>query len=253
MGQDTAGAEVARPPRPGVRDSLRDATGNFPQNPAMALRPGTVIIKTETIPIQDIGTDPKFIQNFDILVKPGTFAQLLGVDPAVGVPRAALLGAASRNIIARKLIESGLTPGTPPFNNRLAELNSFHRGDAIPALNGQGYKARPLNGAWATSPYLHNGSVPNMDQLLRPAAQRVRKFHVGSTHYDPKHLGLDSRAGEGTFEFRTVDDAGQPIPGNSNAGHSGPRYTQTKGADGTFRDYTDLERSQLIEFIKTLK
>ena len=34
------------------------------------------------------------------------------------------------------------------------------------------YKARPLNGIWSTAPYLHNGSVPNLDALLRPAAQR---------------------------------------------------------------------------------
>ena len=35
------------------------------------------------------------------------------------------------------------------------------------------YKTRPLNGIWATAPYLHNGSVPTLDALLRPVADRT--------------------------------------------------------------------------------
>ena len=38
------------------------------------------------------------------------------------------------------------------------------------------YKARPLNGIWSTAPYLHNGSVPNLYQLLLPVAERQKKF-----------------------------------------------------------------------------
>lgn len=38
------------------------------------------------------------------------------------------------------------------------------------------YKARPLNGIWAVAPYLHNGSVPDLYQLLSPKAERAVRF-----------------------------------------------------------------------------
>ena len=102
------------------------------------------------------------------------------------------------------------------------------------------YKARPLNGIWATAPYLHNGSVPDLYQLLSPADRRPAEFHVGSREFDPVNVGLRSDPGPGRFRFRTTDEAGRPIPGNSNAGHE---Y-------GT--GLTDDQRQQLIEYIKTL-
>ena len=38
------------------------------------------------------------------------------------------------------------------------------------------YKARPLNGIWATPPYLHNASVPNIYALLSPVSERPTNF-----------------------------------------------------------------------------
>jgi len=95
-----------------------------------------------------------------------------------------------------------------------------------------GYKARPLNGVWATAPYLHNGSVPNLVELLKPAAQRARTFHVGSHEYDPAGVGFK-------------DDPNQPLfdtslPGNSNAGHE---YGAT---------LSDAERRDLLEYLKSM-
>ena len=69
--------------------------------------------------------------------------------------------------------------------------------------------------------------------------------------FDAKHVGFATDSLAGGFEFRTHDDAGQPIPGNSNAGHSGPWYTQLKDASGQFRDFSDAERWDLIEYLKT--
>ncbi len=94
------------------------------------------------------------------------------------------------------------------------------------------YKARPLNGIWATAPYLHNGSVPNLDELLKPAAQRAQKFRVGSREFDAERVGF--RTDVGDFEFDTA------LPGNSSAGHE---YSLA---------LTDLERKQLIEYMKSL-
>ncbi len=95
------------------------------------------------------------------------------------------------------------------------------------------YKARPLNGIWATAPYLHGGSVLNMDELLKPAKDRMTRFKVGTLEYDPVNMGFEN---DGDFEFDTTAQ-----PANSNAGHE---YGDTV--------FTDEERAQLIEYIKTL-
>ncbi|APW61719.1 di-heme-cytochrome C peroxidase [Paludisphaera borealis] len=98
------------------------------------------------------------------------------------------------------------------------------------------YKARPLDGIWATAPYLHNGSVANLDDLLKPAGQRLKSFSVGTRTFDPVRVG-----------FRT-DAPGFPkldvtAPGSSNVGHDGATY----GAD-----LTDDDRHRLLEYLKTL-
>ncbi len=58
--------------------------------------------------------------------------------------------------------------------------------------------------------------------------------------------------GRNSFQFNTADAEGKPIPGNSNAGHSGKRHTSTRVENGEWRNYTDEERGQLIEYLKTL-
>jgi hypothetical protein len=98
------------------------------------------------------------------------------------------------------------------------------------------YKARRLDGIWATAPYLHNGSVPNLYQLLLPAKDRMKKFFVGTREFDPVNVGFTTDNQDNTFEF----DAS--LPGNSNAGHD------TYGTDSL----TDEQRWQLVEYLKTL-
>lgn len=93
------------------------------------------------------------------------------------------------------------------------------------------YKARPLNGVWSTSPYLHNGSVLNMVELLTPPSDRKKKFRVGTTEFDPETLGYKNA---GPFEFDTA------LKGNRKEGHDyGTKLSPEK-------------KQQLIEFIKTL-
>ena len=53
-----------------------------------------------------------------------------------------------------------------------------------------GYKARPHEGVWATPPFLHNGSVPNLYQLLSPVSERSKRFFVGRREFDPVKVGL---------------------------------------------------------------
>jgi len=52
------------------------------------------------------------------------------------------------------------------------------------------YAARPIYGIWAAAPYLHNGSVPTLYDLLLPPEQRPRKFALGRRDYDPEKLGF---------------------------------------------------------------
>lgn len=102
------------------------------------------------------------------------------------------------------------------------------------------YKARPLNGVWSSAPFLHNGSVPNLYQLLLPADQRVKQFHLGSWEYDPKQVGYLTSATENSFLFDTT------LEGNSNSGHE-----YGTGYDGQ-PALTEQQRWALIEYLKTL-
>ncbi len=95
-----------------------------------------------------------------------------------------------------------------------------------------GYKARPLNGVWATAPYLHNGSVPTLADLLKPADQRPKTFHVGSTEFDAVNVGYVSDP-----KYPLYDTT---VPGNKNIGH---QY----GAE-----LNDQQRADLLEFLKSL-
>jgi len=52
-----------------------------------------------------------------------------------------------------------------------------------------GYASRPLNGILATAPYLHNGSVPTLYDLLLPPENRPREFYVGTRQFDPERVG----------------------------------------------------------------
>ncbi|WP_044561794.1 di-heme-cytochrome C peroxidase [Azospirillum sp. B4] len=120
-----------------------------------------------------------------------------------------------------------------------ARLSKTYSG-SVPDIGDQrSYKARPLTGIWATAPYLHNGSVPSLAQLLTPAEDRVPTFHVGNREFDPVDVGY-STAEDGshpTYEFDTR------LPGNKNAGHTGHAYGTELSAD---------QKKALIEYLKTL-
>ncbi|PNB46292.1 hypothetical protein C1X73_34765, partial [Pseudomonas sp. FW305-130] len=74
------------------------------------------------------------------------------------------------------------------------------------------YRARPLNGVWATAPYLHNGSVPSLYWMLSPAAERPKSFCMGGGRdYDPKQVGFavsdgeSCKTGQSRFSTRAAD------------------------------------------------
>ena len=107
-----------------------------------------------------------------------------------------------------------------------------------PTVPGAAYEARALYGIWATAPYLHNGSIPNLWELLTPAKQRRATFMVGSREFDPKNVGYvtdRSPLKNGTF----VTDPNN-MNGNGNGGHE---YGTALG---------EAERWALIEYLKGL-
>lgn len=112
--------------------------------------------------------------------------------------------------------------------------------EAVAQKNLLAYKARPLNGIWTSAPFMHNGSVANLYEVLLPAAERSKTFYVGSLVFDPKNVGFDMHASEDAFLLDTT------IPGNSNAGHE-----YGTGEDG-LPVLTEAQRWALVEYMKTL-
>jgi hypothetical protein len=119
------------------------------------------------------------------------------------------------------------------FNKFLAELETEgYRPPKESGVRSTGkYFAATLSGVWARSPYLHNGSVRTMQQLLIAPAERAKKFHRGSRAYDEGNLGYTD---EGAYVLDTA------ASGNSNSGHD---Y-------GT--KLSSQEKQDLIEYLKTL-
>jgi hypothetical protein len=98
----------------------------------------------------------------------------------------------------------------------------------------------PLDGIWLRAPYLHNGSVPTLRDLLEPAERRPKTFYRGYDVFDWGKVGFVSSVGEERgrkfFRFDTL------VEGNSNAGHDGAAY-------GT--ELSDADKNAIVEFMKT--
>ncbi|GKS57375.1 hypothetical protein YTPLAS18_09020 [Nitrospira sp.] len=109
-----------------------------------------------------------------------------------------------------------------------------------------GYANMPLDGIWLRAPYLHNGSVPTLWDLLQPRAERPSRFYRGNDVYDQRKVGFLSdvavEGGRPFFLFNTADYKDRSLPGNGREGHEGPEY-------GTA--LPDDEKWALVEYLKT--
>ncbi len=132
--------------------------------------------------------------------------------------------------------EAGITPAERPETD----------GSGLPigVRELRAYKARPLAGVWATAPFLHNGSVPSLYQLLSPQDERSTTFYKGTFEYDPKHLGYRTEAFTNGFVFDTR------ITGNHNSGHEFRAGKLGNGVIG--RLLQPQERWALLEYLKVL-
>ncbi|SFN36976.1 di-heme-cytochrome C peroxidase [Dokdonella immobilis] len=181
-------------------------------------------------PLDEVGTDPRMARNFlDSVSDSGAFE---GRKQGVVFGPALEARAQTSDLVVHAAVGAAL--GHPLESVRNA-LKSFHREIGSP-LNSHpdGYKARPLSGIWASAPYLHNGSVPTLAELLKAPAQRTTQFFVGSREFDPQSVGLAAARGDNADLFDT------DLPGNSNAGH----------AYGT--NLADDDKRDLLEYLKSL-
>jgi mono/diheme cytochrome c family protein len=103
-----------------------------------------------------------------------------------------------------------------------------------------GYVAPPLDGIWATAPYLHNASVPTLEDLLNSPQRPVywkRAFENTAAQYDQEKVGWKYSVEQAKKNKETYDTT---LPGYGNIGHR-------------FGDkLTPEERKAVIEYLKTL-
>jgi len=116
----------------------------------------------------------------------------------------------------RVLIDGDGMGGSAVDEDRVVDIFTFIRTQGLSTRISDGYRAADLRGLWASAPYLHNGSVPTLDDLLRPPAERP-------TTFDREGFRVDTT-----------------VAGNSNEGH----------AFGT--DLSDEDRAALVEYLLSL-
>ncbi len=202
-------------------------------------------IKAIMAPIDKVGTDPTMATNIaNSTPKTGMLEgqpmlPLTQVLPNLGIieqfdpeaPTAKVVGNGVIGVLREEFGPVRLAKGLPAYV-KAAKANAFYEDGE--RRRPPRYKSRPLNGIWASAPFLHNGSVPNLWELLNKPEQRLTSFHVGSWEMDPVNVGFVTDAGPATSKFVTS------IRANSNSGHD---Y-------GT--DLSDTEKREVIEYIKTL-
>lgn len=180
-------------------------------------------------PVDELGTDPIMADNF--LKRAGRTGPLQGHK--VFIVMGSTFGTEAPGIDILENVVVGTILGHK-IQALEAGIHEYLKVKKAATFDPRSYKARSLNGIWATAPYLHNGSVPNLWQLLQPEEQRVKRFYVGSRELDPINVGFDTAPYPGGFEFDTT------LPGNSNAGHTW----------GT--TLPDDQKWALIEYLKSL-
>jgi len=204
------------------------------------------------LPVEFIGTDPGAADNiadhrFDLTAlqwDPAELAQLdvqLQPTPAESLDLSKLSSAKGLAYITAFVGNRAYRDANIPTAER-PDMDGF--GLPIGVRELRAYKARPLAGVWATAPFLHNGSVPSIYQLLSPQDERATTFYKGTFEYDPRHLGYRTEAFANGFMFDTR------ITGNHNSGHEFRAGTRGNGVIG--RLLQPEERWALLEYLKVL-
>jgi hypothetical protein len=200
---------------------------------------GERYLNLKMIDIASVGTDPA--QAEDMKNRTVTIPTNLAITNDFGqVVAKDDFGSALRQLVTA-VVNRWYDAQVPPTPPALRDKMNGFRPDGVRAPLQ--YKARPLNGIWATPPYLHNGSVPNLYALLSPVTERPKTFYLGNREYDPVNVGYRTEEFPGGFKLDTS------IRGNSNSGHEFNNGSG-KGIIGPLLNPED--RRALIEFLKSL-
>ena len=199
---------------------------------------GKRFIEVGVVPQSYVGTDPMQFEDFQPYVLTKQIAPYLP-EPFKDKPIAPAL--VLKVTMGRALLETAekklnLTP------EEAVKLHGY-RQFPLPHPPERSYKAAPRDGVWAEPPYLHNGSVPNLYEMLIPANERTKKFYMGRD-FDPVKVGVDTSGNSGKFLMDTT------LKGNSNQGHSFESGPLGNGIIGPL--LTDEQRWALVEYLKSI-
>ncbi|MDD5268334.1 MAG: di-heme-cytochrome C peroxidase [Methylococcales bacterium] len=197
--------------------------------------------ETWTTPIQDVGTDSREYNVLSGMVDTGVLNganipfldnPLKPNDKAFNVLGMAVIGSIiqqAESVIPAADKMSGkdkqkMTLAKMLLRPELKHLGSLKGAFRIPAAALKSnttasfaYEARVLEGVWATAPYLHNGSVPTLAELLKPVSERAGSFKIGPA-YDTTNLGLAVDQTKFDYTLKTTD-CSERNSGNSRCGH----------------------------------
>lgn len=192
---------------------------------------GDRLLQLKIVNLESIGTDPK--QATDFIERQ--------VDTG-DMGKGKMLAGAALDYVTTKVTERYFIDNNIPEDVQIA-WNNGHKLGAKSARVVKAYKARPLDGVWATPPFLHNGSVPSIYALLLPVEKRPKIFSLGSREFDVKNIGYSSSP------LKYATDFDVTTIGNSNSGHEFSDQTAI-GVIGPL--LTDEQRYAIIEYLKTL-
>jgi hypothetical protein len=195
-------------------------------------------VRVGLVPQTDVGTDPGQLTDLRPYAITGPLSGQLP-PPYQGkkiIPTGVLYNILQQEILAKALARLNLT------EEESITMHGYREFPLPPPPMGV-YKAAPRDGVWATPPFLHNGSVPNLYEMLIPAKERTKKFYIGR-EFDPVKVGLDMSEKPGSF---LVDTS---LPGNSNVGHSFENGPRGNGVIGGL--LTDEQRWAIIEYLKSI-
>jgi len=200
---------------------------------------GDRYVDLNQIPISEIGTDP--VQAVGManrsVALPATMTNLPAGQTFASNSFGLALGQMVQNVT-----NHWYDTQTPPVSAARRDVMNGGRPNLLQVKPE--YKARPLDGIWASPPYLHNGAVPTLYALLSPVSERPARFTLGGREYDPVAVGYRDDPIQGGFVLDTS------LPGNSNAGHEFRDAPRGAGVIG--RGLSPEERLSLIEYLKTL-
>lgn len=208
--------------------------------------PGKRFIENSLVPQSVVGTDGMQFKEIsfspDEVILTGRLAQYFEGKDKVS-------SAEFNQVIQNKILVKAVDSAGSFSKQEFAEMNSYTDYLNTPPTKApiKSFKAAPRDGVWSTGPFLHNGSVPTIYELLSPASERSKSFYV-SREFDPIKLGINTSVGlVNDFLFDTS------LPGNSNSGHSFEKNYNGSPKNGIVgRALSPEERFAIIEYLKSI-